>query len=335
MDNKQLELQAEKLIEHKLIKHGLLVTKPSFDKEGTDLLIIKDISHKITRFIKVQCKGRTIKSNSNVTIPTKYVEENFVTFLYLEKEETKDDFLYVFFQDDIRRWRTVGANFQLTIPKDFQKREEFKEQLLNTKTITKIENILLKQAVNQLIKTNQSIIIDGIFLEKAVTKTQQFYNKLYPEKIFNNPNIDAIVEQLLRYSHVERKEEVNCYLIYSNHFSLEYSVDIGEMTEYDFFMGERSNSVGCSYNLFKLKTQNIVSFKVEEQLNRIINVENVLLVADDFAYVPYLKDLRNRGVEVVVFQHSENFGSRMYHGFNWADIKYPLALAMGLEEHEL
>jgi hypothetical protein len=107
------------------------------------------------------------------------------------------------------------------------------------------------------------------------------------------------------------------------------------MTEYDFFMGERSNSVGCSYNLFKLKTQNIVSFKVEEQLNRIINVENVLLVADDFAYVPYLKDLRNRGVEVVVFQHSENFGSRMYHGFNWADITYPLALAMGLEEHEL
>ena len=193
MDNKQLELQAEKLIEHKLIKHGLLVTKPSFDKEGTDLLIIKDISQKITPFIKVQCKGRTIKSNCNVTIPTKYVEENFVTFLYLEKEETKDDFLYVFFQDDIRRWRTVGANFQLTIPKDFQKREEFKEQLLNTKTITKIENILLKQAVNQLTKTNQSIIIDEIFLEKAVAKTQQFYNKLYPEKIFNNPNIDAIV----------------------------------------------------------------------------------------------------------------------------------------------
>jgi hypothetical protein len=84
-----------------------------------------------------------------------------------------------------------------------------------------------------------------------------------------------------------------------------------------------------------LKTQNIVSFKVEEQLNRIINVENVLLVADDFAYVPYLQELKNRGVEVVVFQHSENFGSRMYHGFKWADITYPLALAMGLGEHEL
>jgi hypothetical protein len=63
MDNKPLELQAERLIEHELIKSGFLVTKPSFDKEGTDLLIVKDISHKITPFIKVQCKGRTIKKN--------------------------------------------------------------------------------------------------------------------------------------------------------------------------------------------------------------------------------------------------------------------------------
>lgn len=335
MDNKPLELQAEKLIEHKLIKHGLLVTKPSFDKEGTDLLIIKDISKKITPFIKVQCKGRTIKSNSNVTIPTKYVEENFIVFLYLEEENTKEDFLYVFFQDDIKRWRTVGASFQLTLPKDFQNREEFKERLLNRETITKIENILLKQAVNELIKTNQSIIIDGIFLEKAVKDTQAIYGRVYPEKIFKKLSIDAIVEQLLKYTHVERKQEVNCYLIYSNHFSLEYVVDIDEITEDDFLMEERLNSVERNYNLYKLKTQDIVSFKVEKQLNRIINVENVLLVADDFAYVPYLQELKNKGVEVVVFHHSENFGSRMYHTFNWADIVYPLALAMGLKQHEL
>jgi hypothetical protein len=332
MDNKPLELQAEKLIEHKLIKHGLIVAKPSCDQEGADLLIIKDISQKITPFIKVQCKGRTIKKTSHVRIPTKYVEENFVVFLYVEEEGTKDDLLYVFFQDDIKRWRIVGAYFQLYIPKDFQNREEFKERLFNNRqTITKIENILL----NQLIKTNQSIIIDGIFLENAVTNTQNIYRRLYPEKIFHKPNIDAIVEQLLKYTHVERKQEVNCYLIYSYDFSLEYVVDIDEMAEDDFFIKERLDFVGRDYNLYKLKTPDIVSFKVEQQLNHIINVENVLLVADDFAYVPYLQDLKNKGVEVVVFQHSENSGSRMYHRFKWADITYPLALAMGLERHEL
>jgi hypothetical protein len=65
MDNKPLEIQAESLIQHKLIKHGLSVTKPSFDKEGTDLLIIRDTSQKITPIIKVQCKGRTYPLNKN------------------------------------------------------------------------------------------------------------------------------------------------------------------------------------------------------------------------------------------------------------------------------
>lgn len=337
MDNKPLELQAEKLIEHKLIKHGLIVAKPSCDQEGADLLIIKDISQKITPLIKVQCKGRTIKKTSHVTIPIKYVEENFVVFLYVEEESTKDDFLYVFFQDDIKGWRNEreGVNFQLTIPKDFQDREYFRGRILNREAITKIENILLKQAVNQLIKTYQSIIIDGIFLENAVKSTRNIYRRVYSEKILNKPNISAIVEQLLKYTHVERKQEVNCYLIYSYDFSLEYVVDIEEITENDFLMEERLNFVGRDYNLYKLKTQDIVSFKVEKQLSRIINVENVLLVADDFAYVPYLQELKNKGVEIVVFHHSENFGSRMYHRFKWADITYPLALAMGLEEHEL
>jgi hypothetical protein len=97
------------------------------------------------------------------------------------------------------------------------------------------------------------------------------------------------------------------------------------------FKVERASSVECGYNLLKFKTQDFVCFKVKEQLNRIINVDNVLLVADDYAYVPYLRELQNRGVEVIVFQNSEHFGSRMYHEFKWADIIYPLALSMGYD----
>jgi len=116
--------------------------------------------------------------------PTKYVEENFVVFLYLEEAATKEDFLYVFFHDDIKLWRTEGMNFNLTIPKYFYNREELKNRLLNREAITKIENILLKQAVNQLIKTNTSIIIDGIFIEKAVRKTQSFYKNYILTRYF-------------------------------------------------------------------------------------------------------------------------------------------------------
>lgn len=88
-------------------------------------------------------------------------------------------------------------------------------------------------------------------------------------------------------------------------------------------------------NLFKMKTQDLLCFKVEEQLDRIVSVEHVFLVADDFAYVPYLQALKDKGVEIIVFQNSENAGSRMYHRFTWADVVYPLALATGLEQHEL
>ncbi|MEH2380442.1 MAG: hypothetical protein V7K27_16405 [Nostoc sp.] len=58
-------------------------------------------------------------------------------------------------------------------------------------------------------------------------------------------------------------------------------------------------------------------------------------MADDVGYNPYLQDLKDRGVEIIVFQNSENSGSRMFQNFNWADISYPLALAMGLNQHEL
>jgi hypothetical protein len=336
MDNKPLEMQAESLIQHNLIKHGLLVTKPFFDKEGTDLLIVKDLSEKTTPIIKVQCKGRTVKKASNVTIPVKYVKENFVVFLYVQEDETKNDFLYAFFQDDINAWQAQGSDFQLVIPKDFQCREYFKERKFTGEAIFKIENILLKQAVSQQItKTDYSIIIDGIFLEKAVVQTQAIYRELYPAKTFRKPSIDDIVEQFLKYASIERKERVNCYLIYSSDFDLKSKVDIGEIDENDFMMDQGVSSVGSRYNLFKMKTQDLLCFKVEEQLERIVSVEHVFLVADDFAYIPYLQALKDKGVEIIVFQNSENAGSRMYHRFTWADVVYPLALATGLEQHEL
>ncbi len=166
-------------------------------------------------------------------------------------------------------------------------------------------------------------------------QTQAIYRELYPAKTFRKPNIDDIVEQFLRYASIERKERVNCYLIYSSDFDLESTVDIGEIDEDDFMMSQGASSVGSHYNLFKMKTQDLLCFKIEEQLERIMSVEHVFLVADDFAYVPYLRALKDKGVEIIVFQNSENAGSRMYHRFTWADVVYPLALAAGLEQHEL
>ena len=237
MDTKPVEIEAEKLIEHKLVKFDFLVTKQSVDKEGADLLIVKNISKKITSFVKVQCKGRKVIENSNVTIPKKYIEENFVVFVYVEVKETKKDFLYVYFHNNIVKWNDLGDKYQLYIPKNFYERDQFLEREFNSNSVLMIENILLNQAINNLIKSNNSIVIDGIFLQKAITKTKRFYQHLYPEKEFENLCIDDLVSQFCIYGQVALNKDLNCYLIYSNDFGLEHIVEIGDLTVYDYLNG--------------------------------------------------------------------------------------------------
>ncbi len=335
MDTKPLEIQAEDLIKHKLLKFDFLVVKPTFDKEGADLLIIKDISQKVTPFVKIQCKGRTIDKNSNVAIPKSYVEENFIIFLYVEIKETKEDFLYVFFKEDIEKWKNLGDNFQLTIPKSFNENKDFKEKAFNENIAIRIGKLLLKQANNHLIKSYTSIVIDGIFLEKAVIETKRFYQELYPDKKFKNPNIDDLIIQFCRYGHIDVGRELNCYFIYSVDFGLEHIVEIGDLTVNDFLNGEVEKLVGKHYNLYKFKTDDLISFKIEEQLNRLINTENVLLVADDPAYIPYLEELKEKGIEIKIAQMKGDFGSRMHHKFKYVDIMYPIGISIGLERFEL
>jgi hypothetical protein len=297
--------------------------------------VVKDISNKTTPFIKVQCKGRTIKTNSNVTISRSYVEDNFVVFLYVEEDETKEDFLYVFFQEDIKEWKIKDGVFRLSIPRNFSDEDYFEKRIFTQETIFKIENILVKQAASQkLTKTNYSVVIDGIFLEQAVIQTRDIYRKIHSEKTLIKPTIDGIIKQLLKYVSIECQEKVNFYLICSDHFDLEFSVDICNEEIYNLLTGEILDT-SLSYNLFKTRTQDLVFLEVEKQIERIINTENIFLVADDIVYTSYLQQLKDRDMDVIIFQNSENAGTRMHHKFNWANITYPIALSMGLAQYEL
>lgn len=335
MDTKPLEEQAESYVRHTLLKYEFLVTKPTFDQEGTDLLIVNDIRSKTTPFIRVQCKGRMVSTGSNVTIPKDYVDENFIVFLYVIKKESKDHFLYVYFQEDIEKWTDAGNTYRLYINRTFDEDNSYKERLFNKLIVPKIKNILLKQTINQQVKVHDSIIVDGIFLERAVKKTRQFYMDMYPNKKLVKPYIDDLIVQICRYTHLQLKKELTCYLIYSSHHALEEVVEIGEVSENSFFTGTINRSVGKDFNLYKLKTDQIISFKIEEQLERLINTENVLLVADDPAYIPYLDDLKARGVEIKIAQLKGDLGSRMYHRFRYADISYPIAECIGIDKFDL
>ena len=101
MDNKRLETQAEDFIKSQLSKYDFKVTKPSFDKKGSDLIILDNIDNKYSHFLIVQNKGRTISnSNTNVEIPINYIKNNFILFIYTIDDQ-KNENLFLFFADDI------------------------------------------------------------------------------------------------------------------------------------------------------------------------------------------------------------------------------------------
>ena len=85
MDTTHLEYTAEDLIAHKLQRGGLLVAKPKFDRDGTDLIALMEVADG-AKFCRIQCKGRTLINNksSNVEIAEEYVKGAFWVFLYVD-----------------------------------------------------------------------------------------------------------------------------------------------------------------------------------------------------------------------------------------------------------
>ena len=92
---------------------------------------------------------------------------------------------------------------------------------------------------------------------------------------------------------------------------------------------------GNQVNIFKNKTDSIVAFEVLEQIERLINNDNIILVADDRIYEDELYEHKKNGVEMIMVKLNQNSGGNMDTDFRWGDISYPLGISIGLEKHEL
>src|SRR5215208_4474005 len=117
MDTTVMEYTAEDLIAHKLQRSGILIAKPKFDQEGTDLLALLTVSAG-AKFCQIQCKGRSLvnSSNSSVDIPKKYADDRFILFLFVETGQENLTHLYCFFGREIRNyWHQRGDSYVLSI----------------------------------------------------------------------------------------------------------------------------------------------------------------------------------------------------------------------------
>lgn len=194
MDTKPLQKQAENYISANLIKYEFKVTEPFFDEDGTDLLVVQNLLLKNTKFLKIQCKGRSIKNgDSSVRIPISYVEDNFVLFLYIIDKD-RNDSIYIFFPEQIKEWKkNKSQEYNLIINEKKILSDYFQSKIFNNHMSKILRSILNKTEP----KNYTSVLIDGIFLEKAMDKTLQTYSKIWPEKKFIKPDLITVLKNIL------------------------------------------------------------------------------------------------------------------------------------------
>jgi hypothetical protein len=329
MDTKPIEMQAESLVQHKLLKSNFNISKPSFDKEGADLLIVDNITNSFTPFIKVQCKGRTVKENqgSNLTIPQSYVQDNFILFLYIE-DEKKDEKLFIFFKDQIISWKKRDKDYILTLKSNVLNSGEFNAFEFNAAASSRIKELLSKSDI----KKYTSLIIDSFSLEKALIETTRIYQEIYPEKEFKKPSLNDIVKNILtKYDRFDSESKViNCYVFISSHSGLKDRILIDSNNN-----SFKIDTINKEVKIFVTNSGKLLTPEIQEQVERFINVENVILVADDISYESSLLKLKDKGADIILVKLREEQGGDLFVNFRWGDIVSPLGLSIGLKPYEL
>jgi hypothetical protein len=144
-DTKLLEYVALHLIAHRLAKEDLFVALPSFDAEGTDLLVFADVKEN-AKFCKVQSKYRSLirSESAHIEIPESYVTAHLIVFLFIDNGDESSRYLYCFFQEDISHWeKNEKDKYVLNFTKNtFQ--EKLASSLLDKDRIERIRAILEK-----------------------------------------------------------------------------------------------------------------------------------------------------------------------------------------------
>lgn len=321
MDTKPLEIQAESIIQHELIKYGFQVSKPTFDKEGADLIVIDDIKNKFTKSIRIQCKGRTIgKNTTSIEIPTSYADDNFIVFIYTINENMESN-LYVYFYEDILNWKINNGKYVLNISQSKISSGQLSDFSFSKEKAKKIEDEINKSPI----KKYTTILIDENYLNEAINKTIKIYQDIYPKRKFLRPSQNEAIKSILSmYDNFKTNDKsINCH-IYSYKENVPAETNVSKL----------SINTQTTAKLHREITDQFVSFEMLDHLNRVINSENIILVSNDVLFDDVLELLKEKGVDVTMVLYSSHEGRNIYATHMWGDIIYPLAQSIGLQKHE-
>ncbi|MGK0273228.1 MAG: hypothetical protein ACI88H_003907 [Cocleimonas sp.] len=324
VDNKPLEEEAEFFVKNKLLRYGFNIAKPSFDIKGADLIILDNIDSNYSKVLKIQSKGRTLKKTTNsIKIHESYVKDDFIVFLYAIDEENKDqEYLCTFFKEDIESWNKSNDNYTLSFTSKSILTDQFQSKIFNKEVAIKINEILERTKV----KKCTSVVVDGVFLDRVIYETFLDYKEIHPEKDLQIPSIESVIMNITSmYNSFKSEENVLNFHVYNYN----ESVDGSKVVTGNIIMSNETEN-----RIYFHETNGFICQDIEEYFAKILNLENIIFVADDVIYEPILHELTDMNIDVILVMHSELGGNNMFTGYRWGSIYYPIAQAMGLGQYE-
>lgn len=179
-------------------------------------------------------------------------------------------------------------------------------------------------------RQNTFVIIDGIFLLRAIDITIETYTNLKPGISFKKPDLHAVIMNILDWYDKSRSrmKTIQCHVWMCDAFDLESRISV-EATKRSFKTKE-GNQARISF-----ENANLIGPELLDQLVVLAQKGEVILVADDRLYEATLDKLFDDGYTIKVIMLNEREGSEMITPYEWGDILYPLGMAMGIERTEL
>ena len=176
-DTTHMAYTAEDYIAYKLQEAGFLVAKPKFDRNGSDLILLLSVEPG-TKFGKVQCKGRSLKNSpqTNVAIPCDYAKGPFFLFVYVNHKVNED--LYLFFIEDIRKWKVSSDQYILYISRKDIDNGSMRDFLFNQDKTDKIAEII-KRTTSDSEKEMFRIIRMGMDLIEKQKKARELADMIH------------------------------------------------------------------------------------------------------------------------------------------------------------
>jgi len=195
--------------------------------------------------------------------------------------------------------------------------------------LNKIINLFKKKSQSKKTTSNKVtsndgtiLLIDSIFLSKAIYSTLKIYSEIYPERKFEKIMISQLIKNLVSYFKKNIKE---IHLVLCEEFPLD-----------DNLITLDTNEVNIENNIVSIKQTNcdFVCAEIGDIGDSSI-YNGILLLADDSGYLPILKTWQSKGKDLILIRFDED--SNMYTNppIKYQKIGYILGPCLGLQQHEL